>query len=76
MPCFSPSANSHPSPLQHIGWFTSFSTLRLVVNLERSAWSSEETMESDNGGIEDANEKPERIDEASGAGEENGVTGK
>ena len=30
-------------------------------------------MESDIGGIEDANEKPERIDEASEVEEENGV---
>lgn len=59
-----------------MGWLTSFSTLKLVVNLERSAWSSEETMESDNGGIEEVNEKPDRIDGVSEAGEENGVTGK
>jgi len=33
-------------------------------------------MESDNGGREDANEKPDRIDEASEVEEENGVVGK
>ena len=33
-------------------------------------------MESDNGGREDANEKPDRIDEASEVGEESDVTGK
>jgi hypothetical protein len=59
-----------------MGWLTSFSTLKLVVNLERSAWSSEETMESDNGGIEEVNEKPGGIDGVLEAGEENGVTGK
>jgi hypothetical protein len=33
-------------------------------------------MESDNGGIEGANEKPDRIDEASEVGGENDVGGK
>ena len=33
-------------------------------------------MESDSGGTEDVNEKPDRIDEASEAEEENGVVGK
>jgi len=33
-------------------------------------------MESDNGGMGGANEKPDRIDEASEVEEENGVAGK
>ena len=33
-------------------------------------------MESDNGGMEGVNEKPERIDEASEVGGENGVVGR
>lgn len=33
-------------------------------------------MESDNGGMEDANEKPDRIDEPSEEEEWNGVAGK
>jgi hypothetical protein len=33
-------------------------------------------MESDSGGMDDANEKPDRIDEASEVGEENGFVGK
>lgn len=46
-----------------------------MVNLEMSAWSSEETMESDNGVMEDPNEKPDRMGEVSGAEEESEVTG-